>query len=252
MYFFLKYIDFVKSSDIYSTYVVVDCTMKRNVVCSIVFVLLVGCSSSPKNPDPHEEFNRDALCFNLTLDQKVLKPVATGYETVTMEPIQRSVSSFLFNWKEPFYVVNYALQGNAERAANSLFRFFINTTIGFFGLFDVASELGLTKRETSHKETLKKWKVPTGDYLTLPILSSSSTRDAVAEPVSWAMDPVAYFVGWPIMLIKAIASAVDDRRINGKTRDEMIANSTDPYPLMRDIYLRTYGERPVDDDEDEE
>lgn len=226
--------------------------MRKNICSSIVFVLLIGCSSTPQNPDPHEEFNRSALCVNLTLDQKVLGPIATGYEKVAMEPIQRSVSSFLFNLKEPFYLVNYALQGNAEHTAISVFRFLINSTIGFLGLFDIASEIGLPKRETSYKETLKKWDMPTGDFLMLPILSSSSTRDVVTEPVSWFADPISYIIGWPWMLAASVARAVDDRRVNGKTRDDMLKNFTDPYPLMKDIYLRTYGEAPAETEDDDE
>lgn len=215
--------------------------MNKNIVNLVIFVLLIGCSSTPKNPDPHENFNRDALCFNLTLDQKVLKPIASGYENLTMEPFQRSVSSFLFNLKEPFHLVNYALQGDADHAVISIFRFLINSTVGFLGLFDIASDLGLQKRETSYKETLKKWNMPTGDFLMLPVLSSSSTRDVIAEPISWFADPVSYIVGWPWMLAATVARAVDDRRVNGKTRDDMLRNFTDPYPLMRDIYLKTYG-----------
>lgn len=226
--------------------------MNKYIVSPVISVLLVGCSSTPKNPDPHENFNRDALCFNLTLDQKVLKPIVTGYENITIEPFQRSVSSFLFNLKEPFRLVNYTLQGDADHAVISIFRFLINSTVGFLGLFDIASDLGLQKRETSYQETLKKWNMPTGDFLMLPVLSSSSTRDVIAEPISWFADPIGYIVGWPWMLAATVARAVDDRRVNGRSRDDMLKNFTDPYPLMRDVYLRTYGEAPTVEEEDDD
>lgn len=229
--------------------------MKRNCFVPIGIALsLAGCSSAPQNPDPYEEFNRDMMDFNIAVDQNVLKPVASGYEAITTEPIRRSVSDFLYNLNEPLRFVNYALQWDPEQMANTLFRFLLNSTIGFLGLFDVANELGLAKKDTAYKDTLKKWEMPTGDYLHLPVLASSSARDIIAEPVSWFADPVTYVIGWPWMLAKAAAGVVDDRLRNGKTRDDMIKNSTDPYPLTRDIYLRQYGEAPNtgDGEEDEE
>lgn len=226
------------------------------VFIGIFIGMLSGCSSTPQNLDPHENFNRDMMCFNVGVDKSILKPVATGYETITTEPIRRSISSFLYNCNEPLRFVNYVLQGDADQFTNTLFRFLINTTVGFLGLFDVASELGLEKRDTTYKDTLKKWEMPIGDYLTLPVLSSSSTRDVIAEPVSWFADPVTYVIGWPCMLAKAFADAVDDRLQNGKVRDDLIKNSTDPYPLMRDMYMRKYGNMPnpvdADDDDDDD
>lgn len=215
----------------------------------IVFIVLVGCSATPQDPDPHEEFNRDMTDFNLAVDKNVLKPVAEAYKSATFEPAQRSVSSFISNCKEPYYLVNYSLQGDGEKVLTSFFRFLINTSIGFLGLFDVASELGLEKRDTSYQETLKKWSMPTGDYLVLPILSSSSTRDVIAEPISWFADPVGYIIGWPWMLAKSVVGAVDRRAQNGKMIDATLDNAIDPYLLMRDLYLQQYGELPAEEDE---
>ena len=225
--------------------------MSKNVTLILGLLTLTACSSTPQNPDPHEEFNRDMTDFNVAVDKNVVKPASTGYKVVTTEPIRMSVSSFLFNAKEPFYLVNYVLQGDVEQATNSIFRFVINTTFGVLGLFDVASEIGLSKRETSYKETLRKWEMPSGDYLVLPILSSSSTRDIIAEPISWFADPISYVIGWPWMLTKAALGAIDNRTQNGKTIDATLQNSMDPYPLMKNVYLQKYAyPEPRNEDED--
>ena len=224
----------------------------------LVLLLLVGCSTTPENSDPHKEFNEDMLCFNLTLDKNILKPVSYTYKEAAPNPVRQMVSNFLDNWKEPFYLVNYTLCGEGENMLTSVFRFVINSTFGILGLFDIAEEVGLSKVSTDYKDTLKKLDVPQGDYLVLPVLGSSSTRDAIAEPISWFADPVSYFIGWPWMLTKAVVRAVSDRAENAELIDSTINDSMDIYSTTRSMYLQKYGARttstedgPSPDDEEE-
>lgn len=215
--------------------------MKRKMVVIVMCSMLVACSSTPDNPDPHRKFNKNALQFNMDMDTYVLRPVAAGYNAVFHEEIQKSISNFLTNWKEPFYTVNYALSGEMEGTANSILRFAINSTFGLLGLFDVAKYAGLDKAETSHKETLKKWDMPNGDYLVLPVFGPSSTRDAIAEPISWFADPVGYFIGFPYMLIKAICSVINDRASNMQIVDDMKKDPDSAYSMMKSVYFQKFG-----------
>ncbi|MDR3187181.1 MAG: VacJ family lipoprotein [Holosporaceae bacterium] len=212
----------------------------RRVTLAILF-FLTSCSSSPDNPDPYEEFNRDMHELNMAIDENILEPVASTYNEVAADPVKESVSNFFMNLKEPFYCINYAATLDAEYAANSLFRFFINSIFGAFGLFDVAEQIGLEKAETSHRDTLKKLDVPTGDYLVLPVLGFSSTRDAIAEPISWFADPVGYFIGFPYMIAKAVLSTISDRAENSGAIDDVKENSFDLYSTTKSIYLQKYG-----------
>lgn len=207
----------------------------------LVLLLLVGCSTTPEDPDPHREFNEDMLDFNLTVDENILKPVSSVYKDVTANPVRQMVSNFLDNWKEPFYFVNYTLCGEGENMATSLFRFVINSTVGLLGLFDIAEEIDLDKTSTNYKETFKKLEMPHGDYIVLPIFGSSSTRDAIAEPISWFADPVSYFIGWPWMLAKAVVGAVSNRAENAEIIDSTIKDSMDIYSTTRSLYLQKYG-----------
>jgi phospholipid-binding lipoprotein MlaA len=134
------------------------------------------------------------------------------------------------------------ISSESEYAANSLFRFVVNSTIGIFGLFDVGEQIGLEKREISYKSALKKIGMPTGDYLVLPILGSSSTRDAIAEPVSWFIDPVGYFIGFPYMLARALVTMVHDRSENSEFVDKTINDSMDLYSSMKSMYMQKYGD----------
>lgn len=214
--------------------------MKRLLLLFSLFCLLIGCSSTPENPDPHSEFNHDMLELNIMIDDNLLHPAAKGYKKVLPNPVQRSISSFVCNWKEPFYFVNHTLTGSGEMALTALFRFIINTTAGILGLFDVAEVMGLQRVKISHKTTLAKWRVPTGDYLVLPLLGASSTRDAIAEPISWYADPATYMFGPFWMFAKAVVEAISDRAVDEATINEMLKNP-DIYIFMRSAYEQKYG-----------
>ncbi|MDR1334401.1 MAG: VacJ family lipoprotein [Holosporaceae bacterium] len=208
---------------------------------AIISLGLTACSATHNNPDPHKNFNKDMLEFNLMLDKKILRPAASTYKSATPNAVNTSISNFLWNLKEPFFFINYCATANAECAANSLFRFAINSTIGILGLFDIGWRIGLKKTETSLKATLKKWEIPTGDYLMLPILGPSSTRDAIAEPIAWYIDPVGYFIGFPYMFAKTIFSIINERAENLKVMDANLENTVALYFASRSLYLQKYG-----------
>ena len=66
-----------------------------------VAALLGGCATThngPANPaDPLESMNRSIFSFNEGLDNAVLKPVATAYQTVTPRVARQGVTNFFDN-----------------------------------------------------------------------------------------------------------------------------------------------------------
>ncbi|MDR2681698.1 MAG: VacJ family lipoprotein [Holosporaceae bacterium] len=213
--------------------------MKKRSILPLL--LLISCASDPKQEDPLEEHNRGALELNLMLDRNILRPVAVTYKECLATGVRHSVANMLSNLNEPYHCVNYVLLFDGENVANSLFRFFINSTIGIFGIFDVADAMGLPKKEVSLKDTLRKKEIPTGSYLVLPILGSSSTRDAIAEPVSWLINPVGYLIGFPYMLAKTVLHGISDRAENAEVIDSIIKDSMDLYSTTKNIYIQKYG-----------
>lgn len=125
--------------------------------------------------DPLKPMNKAIFSFNKTVDKAVLKPVAKVYDTVTPNVVQTGVRNFLNYLKSPINIVNYALQGNPVKLANSLGGFVANTFT--LGLVDVASKLKINNQNTSFGDTMSVWGVGKGPYLVLPILGSSSIRD---------------------------------------------------------------------------
>src|SRR3546814_2704266 len=64
-----------------------------------------------------------------------------------------------------------------ERAEITFTRFFINSTIGMLGLFDIAADSGFPYHEEDFGQTLGTYGTGEGFYLVLPILGPSSLRD---------------------------------------------------------------------------
>src|SRR6202045_5395868 len=109
---------------------------------------LAGCPTPSNNPqaeaaeaedfnDPLEDTNRAIFDFNQVVDRNVLVPVAKAYRTVLPDPVRDSLRDFLNNLREPLVFVNDTLQGEFGRAAKTVGRFVINSTIGIGGVVDV-------------------------------------------------------------------------------------------------------------------
>ena len=134
--------------------------------------------------DPFEDLNRDIFVFNEKLDEKILKPTALVYRKVTPQFARTGVTNFFNNLEEIDTTINQVLQGEIKYAFNDAGRFVINTTIGLFGLIDIASKMGLEKHEEDFGQTLGVWGVSSGPYIMLPFLGPSNPRDLLSRPIS--------------------------------------------------------------------
>ena len=134
--------------------------------------------------DPFEDLNRDIFIFNEKLDEKLLKPAALTYRKVTPQFARTGVTNFFNNLEEIDTTINQVLQGEIKYAFNDASRFVINSTIGLFGLIDVASKMGLEKHEEDFGQTLGVWGFDSGPYIMIPFLGPSNPRDLLSRPIS--------------------------------------------------------------------
>ena len=134
--------------------------------------------------DPFEDLNRDIFIFNEKLDEKLLKPAALTYRKVTPQFARTGVTNFFNNLEEIDTTINQVLQGEIKYAFNDAGRFVINTTIGLFGLIDVASKMGLERHEEDFGQTLGVWGIDSGPYIMIPFLGPSNPRDLLSRPIS--------------------------------------------------------------------
>lgn len=141
--------------------------------------------------DPWEDFNRKVFAFNDSADRYVLKPVTQAYRFVAPDFVERGISNVFSNVLEVPSALNGLLQGKPGSAGKDTGRFLINSTLGVAGWWDVAKEMGLEGGEQEDfGQTLSVWGFSQGPYLVLPILGSSTVRDAVALPIDYVTDPL--------------------------------------------------------------
>ena len=203
--------------------------------------------------DPLEGLNRAIFSFNNVADKVVLEPVAKGYKKLP-SPIQSGVSNFINNLKLPLAALNQLLQGQGKNAAESTGRFVVNSTIGVFGLIDVADNIGLDQKEEDFGQTLATWGVGDGFYVVLPLFGPSNLRDTTGMVMTMMTDPVnAYAVsqgeGWAIP-IRTAANAIDQR---SQIIDEVNAlrdNSIDYYAAVRSSYYQNRKAAIMNTDDD--
>jgi phospholipid-binding lipoprotein MlaA len=157
-------------------------------------LLAAGCAATGNDPrDPWEGLNRQTFAFNDAVDKAILKPVAQGYEKVTPAFVREGVNDFFGNLDDVGTSLNNLLQGKWREGASDAGRVVVNTVFGVFGLWDVATPLGLEKHDEDFGQTLGWWGVPSGPYLVIPLLGPSNARDAPAKLV----DPQWY---WPRLI----------------------------------------------------
>ena len=201
---------------------------------------LGGCAATGSNPqDPYESFNRKVQSFNDGVDDAVLKPVATAYQTVTPQPVRTGVGNFFGNVGDLWSMVNHLLQGNGLQAYNHMVRFTTNTVLGIGGLLDIATEMGVDRQKQDFGQTLGSWGIKPGPYLVLPLLGPSTVRDTVALPVDWK----GYVLNdmHPISHRNSLAGLrlVDGRARLLKAGDMVDSVALDRYSLLRDVYLQS-------------
>ena len=191
--------------------------------------------------DPFEPVNRAIFSFNNVADRIVLEPIAKGYKKLP-SPVQSGINNFLSNLRTPLVVVNQLLQGQGENAIQSSGRFILNSTVGVFGLFDVAEKMGFEEKEEDYGQTLATWGVGDGFYIVLPLFGPSNLRDTSGMVLTMMTDPInAYAVSegeaWFVPMRTAV-NAVDTR---SQIIDEVNAlrdNSVDYYAAVRSSYYQ--------------
>lgn len=189
------------------------------------------------NNDPLEDVNRVVFEINRTIDETLLKPAAIIYRGVVPEFGRERISNALDNLGEPVTFANDLLQGEFERAGISLARFVLNSTIGFFGLFDVAAEgAGLEKHEEDFGQTLGVWGLGEGPYLMLPILGPSNPRDVVGIVADVFMDPFGYVFDSDVKNARTIVTAVSERSKYIEELESVEKTSVDFYAALRNLY----------------
>lgn len=198
-----------------------------------------GCATThPDTPDPWEGLNRKTFAFNDAVDKAVLKPIAQGYVKVVPAPAREGVGNFFSNLEDIGTSLNNILQGKMVEGINDAGRFVVNTTFGIFGLWDVATPLGLEKHYEDFGQTLGWWGMASGPYLVIPLLGPSTLRDGPAKFVDpqWYWPRVidndtVYWSLWGLDKVRTRASLLQSETVLDQA-------ALDRYSFIRDAWVQ--------------
>jgi phospholipid-binding lipoprotein MlaA len=216
----------------------------KSILMACVFAL-TACASIQQTErvaqiDPFERINRAVFSFNETVDQYVVKPIAEGYQFILPEFVRTGVTNFFSNINDVLIAANNLLQGKPGNAASDIGRFFVNSTIGVLGLFDVATDMGLDKNREDFGQTLGVWGIGDGPYVVLPFFGPSNVRDTVGFVVDVETD----FMINTNKLNSDEKIAINGLRIINRRADLLDAGQLledaafDKYSFLRDGYLQ--------------
>lgn len=214
---------------------------RRSIALLLVAAVLLALAPQPAaadSNDPWASLNRPIFRFNDGLDRYVLEPVARGYDFVLPGFAKSGVSNFFSNLWFPVVFTNCVLQAKPLQATQSLTRFFVNTTIGVGGLFDVAGHAEVPAPNEDFGQTLGYWGVQPGPYLVVPFLGPSNIRDTVGRTVDSATRVWPFFVPWYVSSAAGTLEIVSTRAAYLEEVKDLRESSVDYYAAVRNAYLQ--------------
>lgn len=226
---------------------------------------LAGCVSVGPNPDdPYETMNRKIFKFNTVFDRYIVKPPTKLYVAITPAPIRAGVNNIYNNINMLPTIANDLLQAEFQQAILDSWRFVINSSMGFGGIFDVASQCTLPMHENDLGVTFAKWGDKNSPYIVIPFLGPSTIRDGMGLMFDYTFFTPYPYIHKDFIIESLLVFRYIDLRSRMFDTDRLMQEAPDPYAFMRDAYLqhRNYlihgeeaipdGTAYVDEDDDSE
>ena len=226
--------------------------MKKILVAFLLNLIIGGFAiadtETEEVKDCFEGLNRATFKFNQGLDKAIFEPIAKGYRKLP-SPIRTGTGNVVSNLSNLITIPNNLLQGDFKTAGINTARLSVNTTIGIFGIFDVAQQMGFVKdyKREDYGQTLGTWGVGEGCYVVLPILGPSTVRDTVGSLTSFlGGDPwynvtvrnnTQYFKDSDYYVSRG-TDGLDFRAKNIDSFDNLEKNSMDFYASVRSLFLQ--------------
>jgi len=205
-----------------------------------IMLFLSSCATtgSLDGRDPWEGFNRGVYSFNETMDSFVFEPIGKVYDFITPDIIDDGVSNFFGNLAQIPVIANDLLQFKFDQAVNDTVRLFLNSTIGLFGVFDIAAEGGLHSSGEDFGQTLAHWGVGYGPYLVVPFFGPATVRDATGFAVDRALLYPVTYVDDDLSRAGLLTLNYVDFKSDSLSTTELISEaSLDEYDFIKNAYF---------------
>ena len=203
--------------------------------------IVVTGESRPPPGDPMEKVNEKSFEAVQAIDRAVVGPVANTYQEAVPSPIRSGLRNFLRNLGEPVNALNYLLQFKPGKAAETVGRFAINTTVGVAGVMDVAKRkpFHLPYRANGFANTMGYYGIGPGPYFYLPLAGPTTLRDALGDGLDRLVLPLAVGAPFnnPAYVIPAYVISSLDSRADYEAEVKVIRAQQNPYAVVRDVYL---------------
>lgn len=203
-------------------------------------IIVTGRRPSPG--DPLEELNSESFEVAQSVDESFVAPVAFAYGDIMPRPVRKGLRNFLHNLGQPVVFLNYLLQLKPGKAAETLGRFAINTTLGWGGVIDVAKRkpFNLPHRSNGFANTLGFYGVKPGPYFYLPLVGSTTLRDFLGDRLDLLVMPslLPKFFGKPQVIVPVGVLSELGRRLEFDDELQQIRATKDPYVAARTHYLQ--------------
>ncbi|MGH7770305.1 MAG: MlaA family lipoprotein [Candidatus Binatia bacterium] len=190
--------------------------------------------------DPWESFNEPMFRFNRQVDKYVVKPIATGWDFVLPDVVQRSLHNAFDNIKVVPRFVNNILQLKWHGAGREFARFTLNSSIGLAGFIDVAKDgFGIQQSDEDFGQTLGVWGAKSGPYLVLPLVPSPMTiRDGIGKGVDTLIDPLTWVLPFGASAGIFVTDGINERSLNLDRFQRVEESVVDLYSAVRNAYLQ--------------
>jgi phospholipid-binding lipoprotein MlaA len=188
-----------------------------------------------------DTWNRWMIDFNQWLGE-VWDDTKEALPALEASPaVKAAVPNVLSNLiNEPVSMISNAIAGDMEGVTTAARRFWTNTTAGWLGVYDVATERGLARTDVDIGLALCARGVPAGPYVVLPFVGPRTVRDAVSDivlanlilygafmPITGPVPPVEFIVAMELLdgiANVAIARQIDAEPVHDRGYEEVRAS----------------------------
>ena len=221
---------------------------KFKIIILLSFLTPLILTTAKATEECFEKQSRAIFKFNMAFDDAVIEPIAKSYNKLP-DPIKSGASNFTSNIGVLLSIPNNFMQGNFKQLGHSTASFFINSSVGIFGILNPAEKMGFKPHKEDVGQTLGTYGVSTGCYFVLPLLGPTTVRDSLGMIADSFVDPFAH-VTWrenelfgasgnqfDYLAVKG-TTAVDFRADNEVNFDSLEKNSIDLYASFKSLYLQ--------------
>ncbi len=202
-------------------------------------IALSGCATQvAKNPDPFKAYNQAVFRFNNDFMNTFVRPVSGVYHLVTTHTIRQGVTNAFHNVGTVSAIANDVLQANFKFALYDTLRFILNSTLGLFGLVDVASDAGIPAHTQNFGLTLDRWGLGPSPYFVLPFFGPNTLTGSLGMIPNYFLSPTTYIESipersaiWGLSLTNTAYRLIPAADLINET-------AIDPYIATRNAYLQ--------------